>query len=384
MIKQVDRLILRELAGPVTNSFLLFLGLLFNSVYLPKITDLMVKGVTLPQIVKIAIYGTPVLVTQCIPMAMLLGALLAFGRLSGDSEHIALLASGVSFYRATRPVIWVGVVLSIAAFAWNETVVPASMYAFYSASFDAAEKTMLPTKQQPIHYAVKREGTEFIEEVITIMGGYDPKAHELRQVSILLMSDDPERQGQPAALIYAERVVAHDEKGYNADMYNVYVRYFDPDRHLRRQSDAWYASAKMRSFGPGVRFDRDFRGVPKPQLTDNRVRSFADLRAAIDEKRREGKTDLGGDEVNLWEKIAFPSAAVIFGMVGAPLGVRPQRGSKAMGFGMAIGIIFCYWLVHNGMFQLGKGGNVPPIVAAFTANALGLVAASVLVARTRQ
>ncbi len=384
MLRQVDRLVLRELAGPVANSFMLFLALLFNSVYLPKITDLMVKGASLPQIAKIAILGMPVLVTQCIPMAMLLGALLAFGRLSGDSEHIALLASGVSFYRATRPVIWVGVVLSIAAFGWNELVVPASMRAFYVASFEAAEATMLPTKTEPIHYAVKREGTDFIEEVITITGGYDPKARELRQVTILLMNSDGERLGQPEALIYAERVVAHDEKGYNADMYNVYVRYFDTDRTLRRQSDAWYASAKMRSFGEGVRFDRDFRGVPKPELKDNRIRSFSDLRAAIDEKRREGKTDLGGDEVNLWEKIAFPAAAVIFGMVGAPLGVRPQRGSKAMGFGVAIAIIFGYWLVHNGMFQLGRGGTVPPMVAAFSANALGLVAATILVARTRQ
>jgi lipopolysaccharide export system permease protein len=384
MLKQVDRLVLRELTGPVINSFLLFLALLFNSVYLPKITDLMVKGASPELLVEVAILGVPVLVTQCIPMAMLLGALLAFGRLSGDSEHIALLASGVSFYRATRPVVAVGVLLSIAAFAWNETVVPASMYRFYSAMFRASETTMLPTKQQPIHYAVKREGSDLIEEVITITGGYDPKSRELRQVTILLMDPDAARAGQPQALIYAERVVAHDEKGYDADMYNVYVRYFDADRTSRRQSDAWYATAKVRTFGPGVRFARDFRGVPKPQLTDNRIRSFADLRAAIDEKRREGKTDLGGDEMNLWEKVAFPLAAVIFGMVGAPLGVRPQRGSKAMGFGVAIGIIFGYWLIHNGMFQLGRGGTLPPLVAAFAANALGLVAATILVARTRQ
>ncbi|MBM3496151.1 MAG: LptF/LptG family permease, partial [Armatimonadetes bacterium] len=97
-----------------------------------------------------------------------------------------------------------------------------------------------------------------------------------------------------------------------------------------------------------------------------------------------GRTDLGGDEVNLWEKVAFPIAALIFGMVGAPLGVRPQRGSKAMGFGVAIAVIFCYWLVHNGMFQLGRGGTVQPMLAAFAANVLGLIAATVLVARTRQ
>jgi lipopolysaccharide export system permease protein len=112
--------------------------------------------------------------------------------------------------------------------------------------------------------------------------------------------------------------------------------------------------------------------------------SFAALRATIEAKRREGKTDLGADEVNLWEKIALPIAGAIFGLVGAPLGVRPQRGGKAMGFGIAIAIIFMYWLVHNGMFQFGKAGTVPPMLAAFTADILGTIAAVYLVARTRQ
>jgi len=384
MLRIVDRLVLKELSGPVTNSFFLFLALLFNSVYLPKMTDLMVKGATVTQVAKVAFLGTPVLVTQCLPMAMLLGSLLAFGRLSGDSEHIALHASGVSFYRATRAVIWVGVLLSVAAFWWNETVVPASMRAFYKASFEAVEATMLPTQAQPIQYAVKKPDSDQIEEVITVMGGYDPRARHLRQVSILLMSRDPKRKGQPEALIYADRVVAHDEKGLNADFYDVFVSYFDPKGGPRRQSYAWYAETKSRVLGAGVRLDRDFRGVPEPQITDNRIRSFASLRAVIEEKRRAGKTDVGGDEVNLWEKVSFPNAAVIFGLVGAPLGVRPQRGSKAMGFGVAIGIIFLYWLVHNGMFQLGKGGTVPPMLAAFAANLLGAVAALFLVARTRQ
>jgi len=384
MFKIVDRLVLRELIGPVTNSFFLFLAVLFNSAYLPKMTDLMVKGASFTQVAKVAVLGTPVLVTQCLPMAMLLGSLLAFGRLSGDSEHIALYASGVSFYRATRPVVLLGLVLFILGFIWNETVVPPSMRAFYRASYEAVEATMVPTKSQPIHYAVKKPDSDEIEEIITIMGGYDARAKQLRQVSILLMSSDPKRKGQPEALIYADRVVAHDQKGLNADFYDVYVRYFDPDRTMRRQSDAWYAKTVSRALGPGVRFDRDFRGVPEPQITDNRVMSFAALRATIEAKRREGKTDLGADEVNLWEKIALPIAGAIFGLVGAPLGVRPQRGGKAMGFGIAIAIIFMYWLVHNGMFQFGKAGTVPPMLAAFTADILGTIAAVYLVARTRQ
>lgn len=55
-----------------------------------------------------------------------------------------------------------------------------------------------------------------------------------------------------------------------------------------------------------------------------------------------------------------------------------------MGFGMAMVIIFFYWVAHNWMFQLGKGGAVYPGLAAFTANILGIGAAIFLMSRTRQ
>src|SRR2546421_3992910 len=102
-MKLVDRLVWRDLLSPLLNSVLMFLMLLFTSAYLFKITDLLVKGAPFGLVAKVALYSLPSLLTQTLPMGFLLGTLLAFGRISGDSEHIALYASGVSFYRMVRP-----------------------------------------------------------------------------------------------------------------------------------------------------------------------------------------------------------------------------------------------------------------------------------------
>ena len=80
----------------------------------------------------------------------------------------------------------------------------------------------------------------------------------------------------------------------------------------------------------------------------------------------------------------LPLASVIFGMVGAPLGIRPHRGSKAMGTRVAIAIIFAYWVVYRWMYVVGQGGGLPPLIASFTACFMGLIAAIILIARTGQ
>ena len=41
-----------------------------------------------------------------------------------------------------------------------------------------------------------------------------------------------------------------------------------------------------------------------------------------------------------------------------------------MGFGVAIAIIFLYWVLYNGMWVVGKKGGLPPMLASFTPNIL--------------
>jgi lipopolysaccharide export system permease protein len=129
---------------------------------------------------------------------------------------------------------------------------------------------------------------------------------------------------------------------------------------------------------------RTFKGVLQEEQQDNRIMTFAQLRDKIREERARGNINTLRDEMDLWEKVSVPLASLIFGLMGAPLGIRPHRGSKAIGFGVAIGIIFTYWVVYRWMFIVGQSGGLPPFVASFAACILGLIAAAILVARTRQ
>lgn len=379
-MKYVDRLVWRELFGPLVSSVLMFLMLLFTSAYLIKLTDLMVQGAPFTVVAKVGLYSLPLLITQTLPMGLLLGTLLAFGRLSGDSEHIALYACGISFYRIARPVAVTGLVVGVLAIAWNETVVPTATSEMYRLQQTVVET--IKATDRPLYYVDKKKNSEDVDLVVIIKGGFDVKSRMLRKVTIIKMSD--EKPGLPEVLVYADRAIAKDEKGLNWEFYDAYVKYVRPDPESVVQADAYFQ--KLKTLPKGVSLERDFKGILQAEVTDNRRMTFVQLRDKIRQERAQADPmrTAEGDEFDLWSKVSLPLASLIFGLVAAPLGIRPHRGSKTMGFGIAIGLIFCYWVVHNSMFQVAKGGFMQPLAAAFTADFIGLLAAVYLMYRTRQ
>ena len=92
---------------------------------------------------------------------------------------------------------------------------------------------------------------------------------------------------------------------------------------------------------------------------------------------RAAKDDSGARaaEVEVARRVALPFASFIFALVGAPLGVRPQRAGKGVGFGLAILIIFAYWVTFQITLLLGRTGAMPPALAAALPNLAGIVAA---------
>src|SRR6185436_9433352 len=101
----LDRYVVREIVPPTGLGLLLFTFVLL----LDQITNLMKvlvsRGADLPTVLRAFAYLLPSIFSVTIPMAFLLGVLLAFGRLASDSEIVAMRASGLSPARLLRPVL---------------------------------------------------------------------------------------------------------------------------------------------------------------------------------------------------------------------------------------------------------------------------------------
>src|SRR5215469_7672693 len=112
MMRILDRYIFRETLTP-TLIGLLALTFVFFSQQLGRLLEIMVRqSATVREIGELSLAIIPNVLTFTIPMAVLVGILTGFGRMSSDSEAIAFRAAGVSMTRLLRPV------LLLAGVAW--------------------------------------------------------------------------------------------------------------------------------------------------------------------------------------------------------------------------------------------------------------------------
>src|SRR5256885_16833055 len=123
-MKLLDRYVFRELIGPFLFGLALFITVVVSGEYLFKLTGYIASGA--PFLPVAELFGLRVIVVSVLsmPAAMLLAALLAFGRLSGESELVAIQAGGVPIYRVAYMSVALGLALSLAAFVINEFVIP--------------------------------------------------------------------------------------------------------------------------------------------------------------------------------------------------------------------------------------------------------------------
>src|SRR5690348_9439317 len=109
--KIIDSYVAREVLAPFGLGVLLLTFALVTARLL-KLTEMVVNhGVTLSEVASLIGFIMPAFLELTFPMAVLLGVLLGFGRMSGDRELIAARACGMSLYRLAIPVIAVALVV---------------------------------------------------------------------------------------------------------------------------------------------------------------------------------------------------------------------------------------------------------------------------------
>ncbi len=379
-MRLIDKLILKEIVGPFINGLMMFMMLLFAAAYLFPATELLVKGVPFLTVLYLTVLSLPTVVTQTFPMAMLLGGLMAFGRLSNDREAVAIFAAGISFPRAIRAIWIVGTVVSVVAFFWNDLVVPPAMRQYWDVRQQAVKK-MLHSKQA-INYSIAVPDGSMQAENVTANGGFDAATRTLRRVTIVKYKALEPKRGAPEILIYCDRAEAHDDRGLQWKYYDGYFTSSGVDDKTGQIEDTVRVDFKeLATLPQGATIGKAFDEVLNVDVNDPNRLSFNQLRAEINADRARGE-ESRGKEVDLYGKIALPLASLIFGVVGAALGLNTQRGGgKAVGFGMAIFIVFLYWVFYHAMFVVGKNGGLPPILASFLADIVGAIAGLILAAR---
>ena len=86
-------------------------------------------------------------------------------------------------------------------------------------------------------------------------------------------------------------------------------------------------------------------------------------------------------EAELYQRVSVPMASLIFTLIGVPLGLQPTRNSSSAGFAMSVIIIFIYYALMTMGNAFARGEVLPPMLAVWIPNIVGIIAGIILLRR---
>jgi LPS export ABC transporter permease LptF/LPS export ABC transporter permease LptG len=353
----LDRYIAREVTRHAFLGLLIFTFVLFVP-KLVRLMEILVRHTGSPsQIIMLFLCIVPSILVFTIPMAVLIGVLLGLGRMSMDSEIIALTSLGISRRRILIPVgslATVGAMLTALMTLW---VAPLALR-----SGRAIENTLITSQ---ISFAVQpRVFDERFPRMVLYVNDVSASGAHWNGVFI---ADTSGESGSQITLAESAIVVPEPALG----KLELHLNGGSTHEFSRETPDHYSITAFGRSDWP-IEFST-VTSTEEHALT-NPERRTRELLADRGPHWRDAR-------VELQQRFAFPAACFAFALLALPLGAQPRRGGRAAGSLLAIVIIAAYYLLLVTGAGYARQGIVAPWAGMWAANAVLVAVALVLFPR---
>ncbi len=344
----IDRYVIREVLGPFVIGLLVFTFMLVIPFLLDYAESFISKGVPVLVVLRMMATLLPSALALTIPMSLLLGLLVAFGRLSADREFVAMQAGGVSLLRLLRPV---GV---LSVLGWGATTyvllvaVPDANQRFREITFSVMAERAEGEVRPRVFFEDFPDLVIYVRDVPVSGGGWTD----------VFMVDN--RPGRSSAVYLARQgrvVIDRDERTLEMVLE-------DGWRHTAGDAgtyEVFQFDELLLRLDPETVFPRE--GPP----LGAREMSIAQLRVRAAELEREGFYP-HSELFEIQKKFSIPFACLVFGLIGLALGVSNRRDSKLASFVIGIGVIFAYYVLLWFGQSLVRGHIVSPWLAAWMPN----------------
>jgi LPS export ABC transporter permease LptF/LPS export ABC transporter permease LptG len=361
MTRILDRYVIKELGPPFAIGVGVFtFFLVIDRIF--QLTDLVItKNVPFALVMPLLAYMLPAFLALTLPMALLVAVLLVGGRLAGDLEVAALKASGVSPLRLFRPFLAVGIVVTL-LIAWLTLVVgPWSSGAFQRQLFLILQSRASTGIKERTFSATFSQFVIYVDEV---------SASQVR-LKGLLVSD--ERNPEQSRIIVArEGRLLSDEATRRITLRFLDGSISESDVGDRRRFRQTYFSL----YDMTLPVDSPIAAVSREEKPEKQM-PVRQLLAEAQRLRREGQPS-APYYVELHKRFALPVAALVFTLVGFPLGIRSHRGGRAAALALSFGIVVGYYILYNSMEGFALRGRIPAGVAVWIPNAILAVMGALL------
>jgi lipopolysaccharide export system permease protein len=342
-VRLLDRYLIRQQLLSLVTGLLFFVAIFIVVDIFEKLDSFLDNKVPFPVVIHFYLVSIPGIVTIVLPMSMLLSCLLALGQIGRNNELTAMQAAGIGLARIVAPLYLFALLVCVAVFVTNETVMP---------HLNAVRNKIYrgDIKKENLEGAAVRTNLAYL--------GSDGRTFLIRSYNI------PQKTMREVVI---QEIQRHTLNG-----------------RIDAESAVWEKNHWVFRQGFVRRFDRDgehaahFNELVIPGLKeepesfekaeeDPKALSYWELERYIHRLRQSGSR-VQKYLVELYLKISFPLTNLIVVLIGTALAIRVRRGGLAISFGLAVFISFVYYAIIRTGQALGHSGTLPPFLGAWLGN----------------
>jgi lipopolysaccharide export system permease protein len=353
--RKISFYILREILTPLAMglavfTFILLVGRIF------KLSELVInKGVDLLDVLRLFMFILPNFLIFTIPMAFLLGVLLAFGRLSSDHELIAMKASGISLFQLLPPVVIVSLLCYLVAAFMAIYALPWGSNNFRNTLYEIA-RTKVHIELKPRVFNDSFSGLVFYVDDVNTRGD---------TMEGVLIQDERDKDKSQVILSRVAQLVSDPERA------EVILILEDGSIHIKDHKERFYRKIDFDSYRMKLNIGESLGALRRARTLDIE-KSIGELKEKIKRKQAAGE-EANQARVALNEKYAIPFASIVFGLLGIAVGVRPPRSGRSYSLVKSLAIIMGYYVLMTATEAVAERGMLLPWMATWIPNIVFLL-----------
>lgn len=278
---------------------------------------------------RLIVYFSPTLIAYLVPIAFMMGILLAFGRMAQHNEITAMKAAGIPLKRLVLPVVFVGALLSIGTFFLQNRVQPRAIdranRLLYSELPQRVTLDVLPAGVMNdfggvrVSFRSRDLATKTLNDIVVVQPKSGPdwiffaksaQFVETPRGTELVLRDGhqvmPRKNDEVAAPLFTEQRLALES------------------RALRP------APAQHRSMTLGQLLEREKKSAERYKLYRN----------------KQNAEDVRTVRAEISERITLPLACLAVSLAAAPLAVRAPRSGRSFAFAIGVALLGGYYLMR--------------------------------------
>ena len=296
----------------------------------------------------------PLILGKAFPVGLLLGALFTFDKLSKDSELTIFRAVGMSFKRIVAPVLVLSFIVTGLCFYTCDKLIPLA----------EAKKIEIKEKHPTTQYIYTLKDEHNAPSLAVVVSGFRDKV--MYDVIVLDFSQKIYSDVHQLSDIYSAKIGKYMEDYWE----------LNDIKHYKISRDGIFTSINH------IDSMNILSGLPAKNaytlmvysVKREREMTNAGLRKYISLLKQESMDEEYNYMLNKYfQRFFHPFVCVLLAIMGTLLGFSKPREQKLIGFTIAIGSIFVYYITLPFFDLLAEKGVLPPFITAILPIAAFLV-----------